>query len=134
MAGIAQSLDSAIDRYDDKSDIINVPDKWELLKDESEEHYNVEDIDRVLMAQIHLQTGGGFIGRKRYLTGELDNEPEVQLIAKFRHIVTNTLKPLPISSTDPIDTKDASDKPVCSADGCHRRESCGPFCRDNGNL
>lgn len=25
-------------------------------------------------------------------------------------------------------------KAYCSADGCHRTESCGPFCRDNGNL
>lgn len=25
-------------------------------------------------------------------------------------------------------------KPICSADGCYRTESCGPFCRDNGNL
>lgn len=25
-------------------------------------------------------------------------------------------------------------KPICSADGCSRTTSCGPFCRDRGNL
>lgn len=25
-------------------------------------------------------------------------------------------------------------KPICSADGCNRTESCGFACRDNGNL
>ena len=23
---------------------------------------------------------------------------------------------------------------ICSADGCSRREPCGPYCRDNGNF
>ena len=29
---------------------------------------------------------------------------------------------------------DKDNRPYCSADGCYRREPCGPFCRDNGNF
>lgn len=25
-------------------------------------------------------------------------------------------------------------RPICSADGCSERESCGSYCRDNGNF
>lgn len=35
---------------------------------------------------------------------------------------------------EPVPAVFEKDKPVCSADSCYRRESCGPFCRDNGNL
>lgn len=30
--------------------------------------------------------------------------------------------------------KKVDNRPICSADGCSRREPCGPFCRDNGNF
>lgn len=26
------------------------------------------------------------------------------------------------------------ERPICSADGCSRREPCGPYCKDEGNF
>lgn len=35
---------------------------------------------------------------------------------------------------EPVPAKFVSAQPVCSADGCYKREPCGPNCRDNGNF
>lgn len=29
---------------------------------------------------------------------------------------------------------EVDNRPICSADGCNRREPCGPYCWDNGNF
>ena len=58
------------------------PEGWTKLADGPE--HNVIQADRDLMAALHMQTGGGPRAASRYQAGVFDDEPELELIAKFR--------------------------------------------------